>query len=1014
MSFDPYHQWLGIPPAEQPPNYYRLLGVGVFESNPDVISNAADRQMAHIKTFQMGQHVADSQRLLSEVVTARTCLLNNESRAAYDLQLQSSAPRPAKSEPIPVAVPEISTSVPSEQKPRRNSSQKFIVAAGVVAIALVVLVVASIIFRHGDRNVATRPAQPLEAPTDTSTSEHDAGTSKQFARQASKEEPNAPETHADSSTRANNSEAPLESLPDEESLPDTIPDSSPAATKVEPTVAGNVIEPVENSEPPVASSPEQAPPPKSESTLLGKTPIPSQSEQALAKALVRELYQPEYEQAATFNQKSAVAKKVLAAANDPGNDAAARYAMLDVARVMAVQAGDADIAFVAIDALETHFEIDALGLKQAALQAWAKETLPKEVRAELAKRMPPVAEEAAQHERYDSAVTLLQLARDTARRAGDVQFAKDVVARLKEIEDIAAQFAEVKQALERLSVDDTDEVANDVVGRYYCIVRGDWDQGLPLLAKGGKAALQAPAERDLRGASPGAEQLALGDMWWEISKKDESGVGQQFLVRARYWYTAAAPNLSGLERAKCDKRIADTALAAASITGSRTTLSASRGSGLEFDGTAWIETDLQYGGETPLTVEAWVTATAANGQLIANCHGNGLTLQVTPDQHWAFCVRDMKDNRIGISNEKVRFGERTHVAGVFDGQFVRLYVNGRLQDKIGTMTSSHKVADYRFMIGADPDFNSRPQVHFQGSIDSVHVAFADLYQRNFTPRDPPTRTPKSVLLLKLDEGEGDIAHDTSARKHNAKIHYAKWKNATPKEHFPVVVSPKSGVSLPFLRDALLVLTLDSPQSDVRDSGPKGQIVEVNGAQVTAEGKVGNALSFDGVSNAVVFPKLRDDIVQDLKAISLSGWAQSNELKPVAVLFDVGFHADKAISMLTQNNGFTFNLVANLAETTDLDIRRWYHFAVVWDGVDQRLYINGELKATTKPSRTVLLNSTTIEDLPAHLGVNAKADKRRKDRFYNGLLDEFVIVPEALSEREIQQLYQLGIAGFSLN
>ena len=44
MSFDPYHNWLGIPPHEQPPNFYRLLGVVLFESTAEVIEQAADRQ----------------------------------------------------------------------------------------------------------------------------------------------------------------------------------------------------------------------------------------------------------------------------------------------------------------------------------------------------------------------------------------------------------------------------------------------------------------------------------------------------------------------------------------------------------------------------------------------------------------------------------------------------------------------------------------------------------------------------------------------------------------------------------------------------------------------------------------------------------------------------------------------------------------------------------------------------------------------------------------------------------
>ncbi len=36
-TFAPYHKWLGIPPADQPANHYRLLGLNLFESDPDVI-----------------------------------------------------------------------------------------------------------------------------------------------------------------------------------------------------------------------------------------------------------------------------------------------------------------------------------------------------------------------------------------------------------------------------------------------------------------------------------------------------------------------------------------------------------------------------------------------------------------------------------------------------------------------------------------------------------------------------------------------------------------------------------------------------------------------------------------------------------------------------------------------------------------------------------------------------------------------------------------------------------------
>ena len=77
-KFDPYLQWLGIRDPERPPNYYRLLGVEIFESDADVLTHAVDRQMAHVRNFQSGQHSAVSQRILNELAAAKLCLLQPE------------------------------------------------------------------------------------------------------------------------------------------------------------------------------------------------------------------------------------------------------------------------------------------------------------------------------------------------------------------------------------------------------------------------------------------------------------------------------------------------------------------------------------------------------------------------------------------------------------------------------------------------------------------------------------------------------------------------------------------------------------------------------------------------------------------------------------------------------------------------------------------------------------------------------------------------------------------------
>jgi hypothetical protein len=88
-TFDAYYKWLGIPPPEQPPNCYRLLGIALFESDPDVIATAADKQMAHIRSFQTGQHSALSQRILNEIAAARIRLLSPAKKVQYDEKLRS-------------------------------------------------------------------------------------------------------------------------------------------------------------------------------------------------------------------------------------------------------------------------------------------------------------------------------------------------------------------------------------------------------------------------------------------------------------------------------------------------------------------------------------------------------------------------------------------------------------------------------------------------------------------------------------------------------------------------------------------------------------------------------------------------------------------------------------------------------------------------------------------------------------------------------------------------------------
>lgn len=153
QTFDPYHKWLGIAPKDQPANHYRLLGIDLFESDPDTISNAADQRMAHVRSFQTGQNSKVSQQILNEIAAARVCLLDPAKKFAYDAGL--------KEEPRPVVTPVVNQRPVSKMN---TQMALLILGAAAVGVLAVVLLWSRSKPTVARPPVAEKPAQTREAP----------------------------------------------------------------------------------------------------------------------------------------------------------------------------------------------------------------------------------------------------------------------------------------------------------------------------------------------------------------------------------------------------------------------------------------------------------------------------------------------------------------------------------------------------------------------------------------------------------------------------------------------------------------------------------------------------------------------------------------------------------------------------------------------------------------------------------------------------------------------------------
>lgn len=126
-KIDHYHVWLGIPPAQQPPNHYRLLGLELFESSADVIDASASRQTAYLHQLASGPDRKASQRILTEVAAARRCLLDEKSKQKYDAKLkEQSAPAvapdtaPPNADSKAISNPSVDNSSSTRQSTRKQ------------------------------------------------------------------------------------------------------------------------------------------------------------------------------------------------------------------------------------------------------------------------------------------------------------------------------------------------------------------------------------------------------------------------------------------------------------------------------------------------------------------------------------------------------------------------------------------------------------------------------------------------------------------------------------------------------------------------------------------------------------------------------------------------------------------------------------------------------------------------------------------------------------------------------
>ena len=188
-----------------------------------------------------------------------------------------------------------------------------------------------------------------------------------------------------------------------------------------------------------------------------------------------------------------------------------------LSRDIATQAPDGQTAFQAIDEMDKCFQIDASEMKLAVLTKFTLMARLPEHHTAVAEKALAVLDEAIAKDKFTVAAQLADVALREAKKAKGKTLASLATKRAADLDKVSQAFEEVKRAAASLEKSPTDPEANLIVGKYKCFVKGEWETGIPMLARGNDANLKAPAAKESEPAASLDELAALGDKWWDLA-----------------------------------------------------------------------------------------------------------------------------------------------------------------------------------------------------------------------------------------------------------------------------------------------------------------------------------------------------------------------------------------------------------------------------------------------------------------------------------------------------------------
>jgi WD40 repeat protein len=286
-----------------------------------------------------------------------------------------------------------------------------------------------------------------------------------------------------------------------------------------------------------------------------KLGIPDTEQLAVATGLIREIFAEEYAKAKRPDQKRQLAEQLLKQARQSENTPAERYVLLRAAHRLATQIGEVSLALGVCDEMARRFEGDEFGFKTQTVEKLSETVTGTEGWSALGESAIRIAAEALEADRYEEAERLVEAAKAAPSRVRSGELRARFAAQVQLVQRRKKFWDAYNRAKEILKSKPEDPAAHAAIGGYFCFAKGDWQKGLPHLAKGDDEQLKAVAAKDLAAPESPEKRAALGDAWRELAERSAGDRRTALAACAHYWYSKALADLTGLRKLRIERAL---------------------------------------------------------------------------------------------------------------------------------------------------------------------------------------------------------------------------------------------------------------------------------------------------------------------------------------------------------------------------------------------------------------------------------------------------------------------------